>query len=207
MIIMPKTDKRIDAYIAKAAPFAKPILKHLRSLVHEACPGAEETVKWSFPHFVYNNEILCSMASFKEHCAFTFWKASLMKDPKGLLTVMNKTAMGHFGRITSLDDLPSDKTLIAYLKEAAKLNEEGIKVERKAAAPRKDLEIPAYFTSALSKNKKALKTFETFSPSNRKDYVEWVTEAKTDATRDKRLETAIEWMAEGKTRHWKYQKK
>jgi uncharacterized protein YdeI (YjbR/CyaY-like superfamily) len=199
-------DNRIDAYIEKSAPFAQPILKRLRSLVHKACPGVQETIKWGFPHFEYNNEILCNMAAFKQHCSFGFWKATLMKDPEGLLTLMEKASMGHFGRISSLDDIPSEKIVTSYIKEAMKLNEEGIKVERKAA-PKKELDIPAYFTAALSKNKKALRTFEGFSPSNKRDYIEWITEAKTDATRDKRLETAIEWMAEGKTRHWKYQKK
>ena len=202
---MGKRDPRIDAYIAKSEGFAKPILAHLRKLVHAACPQAEETMKWSFPHFDYKG-MLCSMASFKQHCAFGFWKASLLADPQKLLS--NETAMGHFGRITSLDDLPPDKTIMAYIKEAVKLNDEGVKVPVKTkSGEKRKLTIPADFKAALHKNKKALQTFEAFSPTNKREYVEWITEAKTGETRQKRLETAIEWMAEGKIRNWKYVKK
>jgi uncharacterized protein YdeI (YjbR/CyaY-like superfamily) len=202
---MGKRDKRIDLYIANSAPFAQPVLNHLREMVHTACPGAEETIKWSFPHFEYSGEILCSMAAFKKHCTFGFWKATLMTDPDQLLQRMGKTAMGSFGQITQLSDLPSDRILIKYIKEAAKLNEEGIRVIAKAKKPPKTkLEVPDYFTKALVKNKKAHKTFEGFSNTNKKEYVEWITEAKSEATRTKRLETAIEWMSEGKIRHWKY---
>lgn len=197
------TDPRIDAYIEKAAGFAQPILQHLRILVHKACPQAEETMKWSFPHFNYKGEILCSMASFKQHCAFGFWKTALMKDAKKLLH-NRKEAMGSLGRITSLKDLPADKTIIAYVKEAMKLTDDGVKVKKPAAAVKKELKVPAYFMSALKKNKKALSTFEQFNYTNKKDYVEWVTEAKTEDTRQKRLSQAIEWMAEGKIRNWKY---
>ena len=205
---MPKTDPRIDAYIKKSADFAKPVLNHLRSLVHKACPGVEETMKWSFPHFEYKGAILCSMASFKQHCAFGFWKASIMKDPEKVLQLMGKTAMGQLDRIESLKDLPADKILIAYIKEAAKLNEDEIKLpQKKKSDDKKELIVPDVLTSALQKNKKARTTFEAFSYSNKKDYVEWITEAKTDATRESRLETAIEWISEGKIRNWKYVKK
>ena len=201
-------DKRIDAYISKSSGFAKPILTHLRKIVHTSCPDVEETMKWSFPHFEYNGKILYSMASFKQHCAFGFWKASLLSDSKGVLSRVGKTAMGHMGRITSLGDLPSDKILIDYLKEAARLNKEGIKSPPKPeSTQKKELKVPDYFMKALKKNSRALSTFENFSYSNKKDYVEWVTEAKTEDTRAKRLETAIIWMAEGKVRNWKYIKK
>ena len=148
------------------------------------------------------------MAAFKQHCTFGFWKASLLKDPEQILTKVGKTAMGHFERITSVEDLPSDKILIAYIKEAAKLNEQGVKLPPKEKAPvTKIIEVPTELTAALRRNKKALKTFDEFSPSHRKEYIEWITEAKSDATKEKRIETAIEWLSEGKQRHWKYVKK
>jgi len=197
-------DSRIDTYIAKAQPFAQPVLEHLRELIHAACPGVEETMKWSFPHFMYKGAILASMASFKQHMAFGFWKASIMNDPHNILTITDRDAMGHMGQIRSLKDLPKDKILKEYIKQAAKLNEQGIKIERAKPAAKKELEVPDYFMKAIKKNKAALKTFEAFSTSNKREYVEWITEAKTDDTRDKRMTQAIEWMAEGKVRNWKY---
>ncbi len=190
-------DPRIDAYIAKSAEFAKPVLKHLRELVHAACPDVQETVKWQSPSFEYKG-LLCGMAAFKEHCTFGFWKHEL------LLGDRNGDAMGSFGRITSLNDLPSDRTLTGLIKKAAKLNEDGVKTPRKAAAPKAPLAVPAFLTSALKKNAAARKSFDAFSPSHKREYVEWLTDAKTDATRDKRLATALAWMAEGKSRNWKY---
>lgn len=203
---MLKKDKRVDAYIAKSATFAQPILKHFRQLVHEACPEAEESIKWGFPSFDYKG-MLCGMASFKQHCAFTFWKAAVMKDKQKLFSLAENAAMGQLGQIKKLSDLPSDKILLEYIKEAARLNEDGIKLPSKPKADAKDLNIPDYFIKTVGKNKNALKTFESFSYSNKKDYVEWVIEAKTEDTRNKRLATAIEWMGEGKPRNWKYLKK
>jgi uncharacterized protein YdeI (YjbR/CyaY-like superfamily) len=200
---MPKKDARVDGYIAKSADFAKPILKHLRSLVHTACPDVEETIKWGMPSFAYKG-ILCGMAAFKEHCAFGAWKHSLIKTDLGT-NHKEDEAMGRLGRITSLDDLPSDSKLLAYIKEAVRLNKEGIKVEKpKRSAVRKELVVPDYFSAALKRNKKALKTFEDFSYSHKKEYVEWVTEAKREETRAQRIETTIGWLAEGKSRNWKY---
>ncbi len=198
---MGTTDPRIDAYIAKSAPFAQPILKHLRSLVHAHCPDCTETVKWSMPFFDYKGGVFANMASFKQHCAFGFWLGDLLKvDSK------NEKAMGDFGRITSLDDLPSDKEIARLIKAAMKLHDAGAKLpSREKPKEKKELEIPAAFMAAVKKNKKALATFDAFPPSKKKDYVEWYTEAKTEATRDKRLAQAIEWMAEGKSRHWKYE--
>ena len=204
---MPTNDKRIDTYIAKAQPFAKPILKHIRELVHKACPDVEETMKWSFPHFDYKGEMMCSMAAFKQHCAFGFWKASLMKAKKLVENAKSESAMGHFGKITSLKDLPSDKAMITYIKEAMRLNDEGVKVKKPVSKEKKKLIIPPYIFAAVKKNKKAFATFEGFSYSHKKEYVEWITEAKTEETREKRLATAVEWMAEGKGRNWKYMKK
>ena len=199
---MGKTDPRVDQYIAKAADFAKPILTHIRKVVHTACPDVEETMKWSFPHFDYKDQMMCSMAAFKAHCAFGFWKSSLVLDDPAATDTM-----GHFGRITSVNDLPPDRELVGYVKKAAKLNDEGIKVARKPAAPKKPLSVPADFSAALKKKAAARKTFDAFSPSQRREYVEWITEAKTDATRQKRMTTAVEWLAEGKSRNWKYEPK
>jgi uncharacterized protein YdeI (YjbR/CyaY-like superfamily) len=202
---MPQKNKRIDAYIAKSQDFAKPILKHIRELVHKACPDVQETMKWSFPHFEYYSGTVCSTASFKEHCSFTFWKAKLMKDPHKIFPKV-KESMGHLGKIKSVKDLPSDKIMIEYIKEAAKLNKDGVKVHSKKPKEKKELVIPDYFTKALRKNKKALKTFNDFSYSHKKEYLEWITEARTEDTRNKRLSTTIQWLAEGKNRNWKYRK-
>lgn len=202
---MPSFDPRIDAYIEKSAPFAKPIMEHLRELVHKACPQVEENVKWGFPHFEYKG-ILCSMAAFKQHCSFGFWKAALMKDDKNVLKVADKHSMGHFEKLTALKDLPSDKVLVSYIKEAMRLNDEDIKLPAKPKAPKKELETPPELLKAFKKNKTAQKTFENFSASHKREYVEWITEAKTDATREKRINTTIEWLTEGKNMHWKYTK-
>ena len=199
---MPTIDPRIDAYIERSADFAQPLLKHIRKLVHKAAPEIVETMKWSFPHFDYKGTV-CSMAAFKEHCAFGFWKQSLLED--GAFPA-EKTAMGSFGRITSRKDLPDDKTMVKLIRDAVSLNEKGIKVKRQTTPGKKDLVIPPYLLEALAKNDTAAATFESFPYSCKKEYVEWITEAKTDATRDKRLATTIEWLAEGKRRNWKYEK-
>lgn len=204
---MAKKEKAIDAYIAKSAGFAKPILNHIRELVHKACPDVEEKMKWSFPHFDYKGEMMCNMAAFKQHASFGFWKAGLMKDPILLENARSETAMGHLGRLTSLKDLPRDKKMIAWIKEAMKLNDEGKKLVKPKATEKKDLVIPDYFTKALNKNKKAKQVFENFAYSHRKEYLQWITEAKTEETRDRRIATALEWMAEGKGKNWKYERK
>lgn len=201
---MATTDPRIDAYIAKSAPFAQPILTHLRKLVHKACPEAEEKMKWSMPHFDYKGEMMCSMAAFKQHCSFGFWKAALMKDPALIATAKSEVAMGHLGRITSLKDLPSDKQMIAYIKEAMKLNDEGIKVAKEKPAASKEVKTPADLMATLKKNKKALANFEKYPPSHKKEYILWIEEAKREETRAKRIEQTVEWVAEGKQRNWKY---
>jgi uncharacterized protein YdeI (YjbR/CyaY-like superfamily) len=205
---MGKKEKVIDNYIARSADFAKPILNHIRDLVHKACPDVEEKMKWSFPHFDYKGEMMCSMAAFKQHAVFGFWKAALMKDPVLVENAKTEVAMGHLGRLTSLKDLPSDKKITAWIKEAMKLNDEGIKLPAKIkSTEKKELIVPDYFAKALIKNKKAKQVFDNFSYSHKRDYVEWLTEAKTEATRDSRMATALEWLAEGKSRHWKYQRK
>jgi hypothetical protein len=204
---MGKKDPRIDAYIANSADFAKPILKRVRKAVHAGCPEVEETLKWSFPHFLYKG-ILCSMASFKEHCAFGFWKGKLLEDKLKEASRGKEPAMGDFGRLTSASDLPDEKTLTRLVREAVKLNDLGIKNPARSR-PKGDrkLAVPGYFLDALKRNKKAWTTFEGFNYSNQKEYVEWVGEAKGAQTRQRRLETAVEWMREGKIRNWKYLRK
>ena len=198
---MPNKDPRVDAYIEKSADFAKPILTHLRKLVHKASPKVSETVKWGMPAFEYKG-IVCGIAAFKEHCTFGFWKHSLL-DYNGFST--EKTAMGSFGRITSKKDLPADDTIVKLVQQAVELNENGVKVAKPKPAAKKELVVPDYLTAALKKNKAAQKTFENFPYSCKKEYVEWITEAKTEPTREKRLATTIEWLSEGKRRNWKYE--
>ena len=196
---MAKKDPRIDHYIEDAAKFAQPILKHIRKLVHAGCPEIEETMKWSMPFFMHKG-IVCNMAAFKEHCSLGFWKAKLILGKN-----RSDDGMGQFGRITSLSDLPSDREMLGYIKLAAELNETGAKVPgRSKPKKQQPLEIPDYFSAALRQNKKALETFENFSYSHQKEYVEWITEAKRDETRAKRLETTLAWLTDGKPRHWKY---
>jgi uncharacterized protein YdeI (YjbR/CyaY-like superfamily) len=197
---MAKKDPRIDAYIAKSADFAKPILTEIRAVVHDVCPDVEETMKWSFPHFDYKG-MMCSMAAFKEHCAFGFWKASLILDGNG----RSEEAMGQFGRMTALSDLPSKQVMRDYIQKAMALNESGTTVKREPRSPKEAITVPADFTAAVKKNKKALAVFEAFSPSHRREYLEWITEAKSADTRKRRIAQAIEWMAQGKSRNWKYE--
>ena len=193
-------DPRVDAYIEKSADFARPILKHLRAVVHEGCPDCVEELKWNVPHFTYKG-MFAGMAAFKQHCTFGFWKGSLVVGDKAA----SPDGMGQFGRITSLADLPPKATLLKYTKKAAALNDAGVKVERGPRAPKKPLRIPADLAAALAKNKKASEVFAAFSPTRKRDYVEWLTEAKSDATRSKRLATAMGWISEGKSRNWKYE--
>jgi uncharacterized protein YdeI (YjbR/CyaY-like superfamily) len=195
---MGKKDPRIDAYIEKAADFAKPILKHLRKVVHAGCPDVEETLKWSMPHFDYKGP-LAGMAAFKAHCAFGFWKGSL-------IVPGSKEAMGQFGCITKVSDLPKQDVLLGYVRKAVELNEQKVKLPRPLKHEKKEIPMPADLAAALKKNAKARATFDGFRPSHKREYLEWITEAKTEETRRKRLDTAVDWMAEGKPRHWKYQK-
>ncbi len=200
---MPKKDHRVEAYIATSADFAKPILQHLRQLVHTGCPEVEETIKWQFPTFMHKG-MLCIMAAFKQHCTFGFWKRALIMDQSPANEKKAEEAMGQLGRITCLSDLPSDKILMGYVKHAVRLNEQGVKVPR-APRPRGKvvLTIPSALTAAVKKNKKALETFENFSPSHQREYIEWLTEAKREETLAKRLATTIVWLAKGKPRNWK----
>lgn len=200
---MPTLDPRIDEYIAKSAPFAQPILAHLRQVIHDACPEVEETIKWGMPFFMYNG-LLCNMASFKAHCTFGFWKGELLvaqEDDKG------REAMGQFGRITSLKDLPPKRTLAGYVKKAMALNVDGIKAPARTRQKEPHaLSVPDDFLAALEDVPAASAYFAAFPPSAKRDYVEWLLDAKTETTRQRRLEQAVEWIAEGKRRFWKYEK-
>jgi uncharacterized protein YdeI (YjbR/CyaY-like superfamily) len=194
-------DPRISAYIAKAAPFAQPILRQVRKVVHQGCPEVQETMKWSMPHFDYHG-IMLGMAAFKEHCSIGFWKGELILGKRA----GSDGGMGHFGKVTSLKDLPPERQLIEYVRKAAALNKHGIKkpADRKPKSARPELTIPKYFRAALRKNKKAAATFEGFSYTNKKEYLDWLTEAKREETRSQRSQAAVAWLAEGKVRNWKY---
>ncbi|MPQ56554.1 YdeI/OmpD-associated family protein [Duganella sp. FT27W] len=198
---MPVVDPRIDAYIANSAGFAQPILQHLRAVVHQACPEVEEAIKWSMPFFLYRG-MLCNMASFKAHCAFGFWKGELLlahTDNKG------REAMGQFGRITAVADLPPADVLEGYIKQAMALNADGAKAQTRPKVAR-TTELPADLLAALADDGAAAAHFEAFPPSARREYGDWLIDAKTEATRLRRLAQAIEWIAEGKPRNWKYKK-
>ena len=209
---MASNDPRIDEYIADANDFARPVLEHLRKLVHKGCPGVAETIKWRMPFFEYNGVNLCYIAAFTRHCAFGFWKAGMLRDPERALRTKEKESAGNLGPITAVKDLPSDKILISLVKEAAALNEQLIKKPAPASKPavaskgsiKKELPVPAALAAALKKNKKAAAIFEAFAPSHRREYIEWIEEAKTEGTRDKRVATTLEWLVEGKSRNWKY---
>jgi len=196
---MGKKDPRVDAYIAKSADFAKPILTHIRAVVHAAVPDVEEDLKWSMPAFMYKG-MLCGMAAFKQHATFGFWKYSLVVDGR------SEMAMGNFGKITKISDLPPKSALAAYVKKAAALNDAGIKVARKPKGPAKPVRVPPALTAALEKNKKAQSAFAVFPPSHKREYAEWIADAKTDETRTRRITQAIQWIANGKSRNWKYER-
>jgi uncharacterized protein YdeI (YjbR/CyaY-like superfamily) len=206
------TDARIDLYISKAKPFAQPILIHLRELVHKACPGVEETIKWSRPFFEYKGVILGNMSAFNEHCSFGFWGeeiGAVLREAN----IIQDGGMGSLGRITSIKDLPSNKQMVDLLKQSAAFIDNGQYTSPIAArnkvvkAPRPAVEdqTPPEFAKALKANKKASAVFTAFSPSCKREYVEWIAEAKRPETRDKRIAQAVEWIAEGKQRNWKYQ--
>ena len=199
---MPIIDPRIDAYIAASPEYARPILAHLRAMVHAACPQVEETMKWSRPHFQYKG-MLCQISAFKEHCVMGFWKGALL-----FPDLDEKESMGHFGRITSLDKLPSKKKIAGIVKQAMKLNEDGVFTPARSApkAAVRVVEAPDYFKAALKQNQAALAVFEAGSPSFKREYVDWMVDAKAEATRLCRMEQALEWLAEGKARNWKYAK-
>jgi uncharacterized protein YdeI (YjbR/CyaY-like superfamily) len=201
---------KVDLYIGKAKPFAQPILKHIRTLVHKAVPGVTETIKWSRPFFEYKGVILANLSAFNAHCSFGFWGeeiGAVLREAN----VIQEGGMGSLGKITNLEDLPSDKQMLAFLKQAKAFIDSGNHTSPIAArhrvvkAPRPTIEAPPEFTTALNANKKASATFHKFAPSCQREYTEWIADAKRPETRDKRIAQAIEWLAEGKQRHWKHQ--
>lgn len=205
-------DPRVDAYILKSAEFARPILNKLRDLVHRGCPQVQETIKWGMPSFEYKGPF-CSMAAFKNHAVFGFWKTALLFEGKASLSAdEKKMTWGAPGRdsiptkITCIDDLPPDAKILALIRKAKKLNDDGVKVPRSKTS-KKPLPMPKDFQAALAKLKGTRDNFNRLSPSCQREYIEWITEAKREATRQKRLTTALEWIAVGKSRNWKYDKK
>ncbi len=203
-------DSRIDAYIAKSRPFAQPILIHLRELVHKACPTVVETMKWSRPFFEYKGVILGNMSAFNEHCSFGFWGeeiAAVLREAN----LLQPDAMGSLGRLTRVEDLPAHKQMLSLLRQAAAFIDTGQYTSPIAArnkvvkAPKASVEEPPEFTKALKANKKASAAYAAFSPSCKREYVEWIADAKRAETRDKRIATAIDWIGKGKQRNWKYQ--
>jgi len=208
--VEPKIEPRIDFYIAKAKPFAQPILIHLRELIHKACPDIVETIKWSRPFFEYKGNIVCNISAFNEHCSFGFWGeeiGAILREAG----VVREEGMGTLGRITSLETLPSDKQMIAWLRQAIAFIDSGNYTSPIAArnrvvkAPKVEAEVPDAFAQALKASKPAAKVFSAFSPSAQREYTDWIADAKRPETRDKRIAQAIEWIAEGKQRNWKYQ--
>lgn len=193
---MATKDPRVDAYIAKAGDFAKPILTEIRARVHDACPACEETMKWSSPSFQYKG-MLCGMGAFKAHCMFGFWKAELV--------VGGSNPHARFRHLTSVADLPPKKEMAALIHKAMALNDDGVAVTRAPREKKAAAGVPTDLTNALKKNKKARVAFAAFSPSHKREYVEWITEAKREETRTKRVATAIQWIADGKSRNWKYE--
>ena len=194
-------DPRIDAYIASRAPFAQKILHHLRSMIHRACPTVEETMKWSAPFFLYKGQLLCNLGGFAQHATFGFWRGrEVVGDaPHGI------DAMGQFGRLTALEDLPDDATLIALIEKAMALTDQGAKPLRPPRAPKAEIAVPADLAQALAGDAVAAAVFSAFAPSQRREYLEWITDAKRPKTRERRIAQAIAWMAEGRQRNWKYQ--
>lgn len=203
---MSHRDPRVDAYIAKAAPFAQPILEHVRDVVHEACPGVEETIKWGMPSFTYGGGILCGMAAFKAHASFGFWKHALVLGEGDAGEGTERVGMGSFGKLTSVRDLPPKRQLAAYVRKAAALNAPGASAAPARKAPAaKPAPVPTpEFAAALRKNKAAAAAFKAFPPSHQREYVDWIAEAKREETRDRRIAQAVDWIAEGKQRNWKY---
>ena len=197
---------KVDEYFAKSEEFAIPIMEYLRQIIHDTCPDVVEVMKWGFPHFDYKGDMMCILGSFKKHCSFSLYKAELMVDPKIAESVKAGQKMGYLDKIKSVSDLPEEKVLVAYIKEAMTLNEKGIKKVKPKTEPKQPIEIPDYFSEKLALNPKAKEIFESQSPSFRKEYLVWIIDAKTDATRQKRIEESLEWITEGKGRFWKYKK-
>jgi len=189
------SSSEVDHYIEKAPEYAKPILEKIREAFHAAGPDIQETIKWNVPHFEHKG-VLGLMAAFKTYVRWGFWKEKLMTDPAGSMN----------NKITGVSELPPKKKMVASVREAIRLNEEGVKAPRPNARKKSPLKMPADLAAALKKNKKAQAAFNAFPPSHKREYLEWILDAKREETRKKRIASAIEWIAEGKSRNWKYQR-
>jgi uncharacterized protein YdeI (YjbR/CyaY-like superfamily) len=193
-------EPKIDAYIAKAQPFARPILEKVRERVHAVVPDVEEAMKWSMPAYIVGGKILLITAAFKAHAALNFWRGQELRGDTA-----NAEAMGQFGKLTSVADLPPDGELHRLIKEAAKVAKNAPAPRKTKHAPKPPPQMHPDFAAALSKAPKAKAALDGFPPSAQRDYLEWISEAKQDATRHKRIATAVEWLSEGKRRNWKYE--
>lgn len=198
---MGKKDPRVDQFIREAAPFARPILKRVRALAHRHCKGVEETIKWGMPFFLVDGKIICMIGAFKAHCNFGFWKGRSFVNPDGTSA---KVGMGQLDRLTSVRDLPSAKLMASYFKQALEWNAKKKGSPRVRKIPKAVPRLPADFARGLRSNRKAWSVFTAFSPSKKREYIEWIAGAKSEETRERRMETAIEWIAQGKSRNWKY---
>ena len=205
-MITPKRSPKVDAYAAHIEDFAKPVFAHLRALVHATCPEAVEEIKWGNPHFDYKGDMMCIFAAYKKHCSFTFYKDALMDDARLKANDGMPAASRFMGKLTNVADLPSDRELTAWIKQAMSLNERGLKLPAREPKSPKVVGIPAAFAEQLKAAPKIRKIYESKSASFQKEYNVWIGDAKTDATRDRRIEEAMEWIAEGKGRFWKYAK-
>ena len=194
-------DPRVDAYIARQADFARPILDHLRAAVAAACPEAEEAIKWGMPHFLYRGRILAGMAAFKAHAAFNFHGGHAVVGE----TEAARGAMGQFGKLRTVEDLPPPDALAALIRKAMAAAEIGESRRRPAGQAKPELETPPDLAAALDANPPARAAFDAFPPGCRREYVAWVVEAKRPETRARRIAQATEWIAEGKRRNWKYE--
>lgn len=197
---------QVDQYILKSPDFAQIILDHIRFLVHSACPDIQEQIKWGFPNFIYKGKILCHMAAYKQHCSFGFWNSEHLEDQHQILQKIGKTSMGQIGRIESIEQFPDGDIVFDLLKSAMHQIDSGI-VPKKSSRASKPIDLPEILSTALNQAPEAKAHFERFTASQKREYIDWIKDAKADATKERRLQTIIEWVSEGKTRQWKYQKK
>ena len=202
-----KKNLKVDDYILKSASFSQPILYKMRAIIEEAETHIEETIKWGFPCFTFQNKIICSFSAYKNHCVFRFWQGSSLEDSDGILAKVGETEMGELSKIKNLEDLPNSEVLIKYICEAIELSKKKsiktIASEKKITIDLKSADLPEIFSSFPIHAEK----FDSFSPSHRKEYISWIFEAKTEETKLKRIKTMMEWLLEGKSRNWKYEKK
>lgn len=204
---MTQFNKKVNDYITKSESFAKPILEHLRQVIHDTCPEVQEDIKWGIPHYTYKGDHLLMLAGFKNHCSFSIYKAEFLKDKEIVESIKAGKKFGYMDKLKSISELPSKKVLVSLIKEAMIINEQGIKKVIAVSDKPKVIETPDYLVKAINANKKAKAVWESKSDAFRKDYLVWIVDAKTDVTRQKRIEQTLEWVTEGKGRFWQYEKK